>query len=660
MIEHLADKRVLLILDNCEHLVDACARVVDALLRACNGVTLLCTSREILRVEGEISYRVPALSMPLETPATGHTRETLSAYEALALFLDRAGAANPTLQVTAANAGTIVAICRQLDGIPLALELAAARLRAMSPEMLLERLDQRFRLLTCGTRAALPRQQTLHAVIDWSYQLLSEQERAVFRRLAAFVGGWTLEAAEAVCAADEVERWEMLDLLTALVDKSLVLAETDADGYTRYRFLESVREFAAAHLRTAGEAPACHRRHLAFFRGWYLDHFHMPQDPDRAWRVANRLMGNEIPNLQLAVMTAVRDEPPRWDDAVILLLMHRNLFAFAWHETPGILERSLPYLDAAVPMQFPPEVYVAQQGAQVFTLAPGGIKATVCFYLAQLTGGLYGQHAKVIAYLEQALKLYRQTKHPIGIANCLRELAAMATRQGDATRAAALLDEALDVLSTVENTENRIFLDIMFSRGTLALTEGDTTRARALLEEWSALCRNKSEGIFVLAQLEYLDGKLARARAYCEEAISALHRWEIIAPLPLRVLGDIAREDNQPAEAARYYAESWAEWGQPVTNPEIFMIHLESYAYLAVTLGKPAVAARLLGCVARLREESGSPRNKMERYDYDRYWQRVGEAIPPATLDTLLRNGFTLSMHEALALAQDETAVPVA
>ena len=158
-----------------------------------------------------------------------------------------------------------MAICRQLDGIPLALELAAARLRAMSPELLLERLDQRFRLLTGGSRTALPRQQTLRALIDWSYQLLNPAERAVFRRLAVFAGGWTLEAAEVVCAAEEVASWEVLDHLTALVDKSLIMMETDRDGHIRYRFLETVREFALHELDASGERDRLRQRAAHYY-----------------------------------------------------------------------------------------------------------------------------------------------------------------------------------------------------------------------------------------------------------------------------------------------------------------------------------------------------------------------------------------------------------
>ncbi len=270
--DFLRPKRLLLVLDNCEHLLGACAALADLLLRTCPGVTLLATSRSPLGIAGETTFPVPSLSLPdLKNlpPAEG-----LSQYEAVALFIQRAQAAQPSFAVTNANAPAVAQICHRLDGIPLALELAAARVRSLHVEQLAARLDDRFRLLTGGSRAALPRQQTLRALVDWSYALLSDREKTLLRRLAVFAGGWTLDAAEAVCAGNgvapediehgEIEGGEVLDGLTSLVDKSLV-GYDDADGQPRYRLLETIRQYAQERLAASEDEAATRERHATFF-----------------------------------------------------------------------------------------------------------------------------------------------------------------------------------------------------------------------------------------------------------------------------------------------------------------------------------------------------------------------------------------------------------
>jgi non-specific serine/threonine protein kinase len=259
----LRNRHLLLVLDNCEHLLDACARLVDDLVRSCAELQVLATSREALGLTGEVAWRVPSLAIP---PANKHiTLAELGANPAVRLIVERATAVQPRFGLIERNASTIAQICRRLDGIPLALELAAARIQALTPEQIAARLDQRFRLLTGGSRAALPRQQTLRATLDWSYDLLSEFERLLLNRLAVFAGGWSLEAAEAVCSDEEIAPEHVLDLLAQLVSKSLVLADEDAEGTERYRMLETVRQYARERLLAAGEAEALHKRHAAYF-----------------------------------------------------------------------------------------------------------------------------------------------------------------------------------------------------------------------------------------------------------------------------------------------------------------------------------------------------------------------------------------------------------
>jgi len=260
LLKYVKDRQLLIILDNCEHLVRACAEFAKLLLQSGPQVKVLATSREYLHVVGETSYVVPALAAP--NPQDTITPASLTQYEAVHLFIDRAAAAQPSFQVTRQSAAAIAAICHRLDGIPLAIELAAARVRALPVGEIAARLSDRFRILGGGDRTALPHQQTLRASIDWSYDLLTEPERALLRRLAVFAGGWTLDAAEAVCAGGALEGTEVVDLLTHLVEKSLVAMEA---GGERYRLLETVRQYAQERLSESGETEQARTRHLTYY-----------------------------------------------------------------------------------------------------------------------------------------------------------------------------------------------------------------------------------------------------------------------------------------------------------------------------------------------------------------------------------------------------------
>ena len=260
VLEYLALKRLLLVLDNCEHLLGAIARMVDAILRRCPQVSVLATSREGLGIGGEQMVAVPSLGVPAADAGVDELRHA----DAVRLFEDRASTAKVDFAVTDHNAGAVAVLCRRLDGIPLAIELAAARVRSMSPEDLVARLDQRFKLLTKGSRAALERQQTLRATIDWSYDLLDPTERLVLDRLSVFAGGCNLDAAEGVVAGDDLDAFEVDDVLGQLVDKSLVVAD-DTDQGVRYRLLETIRQYAQEQLEESGDTADVRRRHADFY-----------------------------------------------------------------------------------------------------------------------------------------------------------------------------------------------------------------------------------------------------------------------------------------------------------------------------------------------------------------------------------------------------------
>ncbi len=261
LLETLADalrpRRLLLVLDTCEHLIDSCARLCHRLLASSAGLHVLATSREPLRTAAETVWQVPPLSLP--RPGTAETPEELSRYEAVRLFSDRAEASLSGFALDAANASAVAALCRSLDGVPLAIELAAAWVRVLSVEQILIRLADRFRLLTSGDRTAPPRQRTLRAAIDWSHDLLADREQVLLRRLSVFAG-WSLEMAEQICPGDDLPAAEVLDLLAALVGKSLAVMDTAASVPARYRMLDTIREYAASRLDEAGETAIMQHR----------------------------------------------------------------------------------------------------------------------------------------------------------------------------------------------------------------------------------------------------------------------------------------------------------------------------------------------------------------------------------------------------------------
>jgi predicted ATPase/DNA-binding XRE family transcriptional regulator len=265
LTDYLKTRKSLLLLDNCEHLIEICAQLAESLLRACPDLHILTTSREALGITGETLYRVPSFDTPDQAQLIF---EALSHNEAVRLFVERAQSGTPDFSLIPDNANAVVQICHHLDGIPLALELAAARLKSLRVEDIAERLYDRFRLLTNGSRTALPRHQTLRAMIDWSHDLLTEPERVLLRRLAVFAGGCTLEAVEAVCTGEAVKANAVLDLMTHLVNKSLLIIEREQGGEARYRMLETIRQYASEHLLKAGEAERLRNQRLDFFLHW--------------------------------------------------------------------------------------------------------------------------------------------------------------------------------------------------------------------------------------------------------------------------------------------------------------------------------------------------------------------------------------------------------
>jgi predicted ATPase/class 3 adenylate cyclase len=459
LAKHVKERQLLLILDNCEHLVQACAELAKRLLQAGPRSKVLASSREHLHVAGETTYLVPALDAP--EPHRTIALGALTGYEAVQLFTDRAGAAQPSFQITEQNAMAVADICHRLDGIPLAIELAAARVRALSVETIAARLHDRFRLLAGGDRTALPRQQTLRALIDWSYDLLTEHERMLLRRLAVFAGGWTLEAAEVVGAKDDIHGTAVLDLLTQLVEKSLVVL--DAEG-GRYRLLETVRQYAQERLDESGESDQTRSRHL----GFYLT-----------------LAEKARPEL-------VGPEQGSW--LARLDLERENLLAaHTWCDrAEGGAEMGLQLVSAV-------KRYWLNRGAlglghrvTVEALARAGARernfarCRGLFDLGQIDYfmGRYGDARK---YLEESLAIAREIEDIAMVAMVLQPLGMAALGQGDAVKARQYLDEALAMAQ--ELGSRRQIAAALNALAQLHRMEGELDRAEPLYYKVLTLAR---------------------------------------------------------------------------------------------------------------------------------------------------------------------------
>lgn len=492
LAKQVSDRTLLLILDNCEHLTHACADLAKQLLQSGSQVKVLATSREHLRVTGETTYPVPALAVP--DPQKESSPAVLSQYAAVRMFLDRASAAQPAFKVTSTNAKAVAEICHRLDGIPLALELAAARVRALSVENIAGRLSNRFHLLTGGDRTALPRQQTLRASIDWSYDLLTTPERTLLRRLAIFSGGWTLEAAEAVAAFGDVDEPDVLDLLTHLVEKSLVVLQSDGE---RYRLLESVKQYGQERLHEAGEEDEARTRHLAFYLA--LAETAEPELLGAEAGVSLARLNIEQPNLFLAHTSCDRTESGAmsglrlvfalrnsWADRGLSGLGHRlTLEALA---RPGAGERGIARcraLAAAGMLEYFMGRYGDAEEHVQESLAIAreiGDKERVGAALTLLGHVVLVQNpAAAREYYEAALALGRELGDKRRLANVLNGLAVLYQSQGDLDRAQALYEETLGIDRERREPEG-LALDLV-NIATVSIQRGSTERVPQMLLE---------------------------------------------------------------------------------------------------------------------------------------------------------------------------------
>jgi predicted ATPase/class 3 adenylate cyclase len=605
LLNSLRSRSLLLVLDNCEHLLSACANLAEDVLRSCPNVKILATSREGLGVPGERTYRVPPLSAadPRQLPGLEELREL----EAVSLFADRARFSQPDFAVTPANALAVAQVCHRLDGIPLAIELAAARVKALPVEKLAERLDDRFRLLTGGSRTALPRQQTLRALIDWSYDLLSERERALLRCLSVFAGGWTLEAAEAVCA-EGVEEWEVLDLLTSLVEKSLVLYD-ERDGEARYRLLETIRQYAWDRLVEAGGAAAVRGRHLEWYRG-------------------------------LAEQA-----------------MHPLYRAATQGEWVGRLERELDNLRAA--LDWSTEAGASPEGAQE---AEAGLRLAGWLRRFWLHRGYLAEMRERLARL---LATPAAAAHTPARANALVCAGWLAFFQVDYETARSVLAESL-IIRRELNDPWGTALSLAFLAN-VTLNQGDYRAARSQCEEALGLWRETGIGsgemaysLTTLGEIAYAQGELDASRALLEE--SRPHwgddRWG--TGLCLHRLGVVRQAQGDTETPCALFRESLALF-QAVGEKRGIAGCLEGIAGAAMasccTAGREDSlrdAARLFGAAAALRDTVGTPLPPYDRAAYNDHLAALRAGLGEEGFAAAWAEGWATSLEDAIRFALEE------
>ncbi len=499
LLLHLKRKRLLLILDNCEHVIDEARRVVAAILHGCPDVRILATSRESLNIAGEQAYRLPSLPVPStsELPSA----DNLSQFGAVQLFTDRALSADNAFILTIESAPHVAEICRRLDGIPLAIELAAARIKVLSALELAQKLDERFRLLTAGDRSALPRHRTMRALIDWSYDLLADDEGALFRKLSIFAGGFTLETVGAMCGDFEMDEIVVLDLLSSLVDKSLV--QTEVVGVdTRYRLLESTREYAREKLRDAGEEDAVARAHARAF-ATIVEELHDVYDttPDRQWFAR---IEPELENFRAALSWAFG---PHGD-------------ALLGQRMAGGLRPAWTLFGAAEGRRW---VEAAQQ--RVTSNTPAAAVAALDLAQASFASALT-EHKASLEAGTRALARYRELDDRFGIAAAELQIGRAQINIGDIPAGEALTQRALEVVGSFGARRSVMFglLSLAFARQ----FAGDLPGARQRFSETLSVAQSVGADRYAaatasnLAEAEYRGGDAATALRLVDEAVAVL------------------------------------------------------------------------------------------------------------------------------------------
>jgi predicted ATPase/DNA-binding CsgD family transcriptional regulator len=578
LAEVLRNRELLLILDNCEHLIEAIASLVDLLLDSCPRLRILATSREWLGVEGEVRWVVPPLSIP-GIKRTSSSQE-LEAYEAVRLFVERARGRDRSFSLSPKNALAVAEICRRLEGIPLAIELAAARVGTLSVEQIAKRLEDSLKLLRSGSKTQMAKQRTLRGALDWSYELLSEDEKNLFGRLSVFAGGWILEAAEAVGVGGSIVEGEVLNVLSGLVDKSLVVARGSDEGGVRYRMLEPVRQYALEKLEESGEAEAAKRAHAHYFlvlaeeaepelfgprEAEFFDRLEVEHDNIRAalsWTIEQ---GETETALRLAAALwmfwfarGYDGEGQRWleqaltkDGQASVTARAKALEALAWLAD---VREDMDKVEAA-----------AEEGLRLSEEA--GIGGSLAASLTNLLGDVAmtrGDHERAKELLEESLALYQKVGDRRFVPRVLVFLGNVSFEQEHYEQAKGLYEESLELAR--ELGEPTAIGMALINLGYVFLLEGEHGRARALLEEAEALSRERGhKGVLLyaidnLGWAALLRGEHERANSFYEESLALCEKLgdKLSASESLEGLACISASEGEAERAAKLFGAAEA------------------------------------------------------------------------------------------------------
>ncbi len=588
----LREKARLLVLDNCEHLLDACARLTNTLLGGCPRLRVLATSRQALGIAGECVYPVPPLMPPLPASARAPLApNALAQNDAVRLFMERAALSQPHFALTAHNAPHVAGICRQLDGLPLGIELAAAWVKMLSPEQIARRLQDRFRLLTGGSRTAAPRQQTMQAALDWSYDLLSDSERSLFGRVSVFAGGWTLDAAEAVCAGDgpdgtHIEEWDVLDLLASLVEKSLVVAD-DVDGQKRCRLLETLRQYSEDRQRETGSPDAMRARHCNFFLA-------LAERAEPELRGANQAewlntLEREHDNFRVVLGDSDSQHCLR-----LGIALHRFWYA------RGYISEGRGWLAGAL----------SETGDAALPLRAKGLNALGVLAWAQ------ADYAAACACHQEALALFHQQQDSAGIARTLMNLGIVSDYQQEYEQASAFYDESISIFRA--RGDMKSVAHVLNNRGAHFIHRSEPAAAIPFLQESLAIRQTLSDQAGIASVLYDL-GMVAceqqqwpEARASLREALRIRH-----------ALGDLR-------------------------NIAFVLLYL---AWVEQALGSGLRAARLLGATETAYEQAKAPKHPNEHDTQKRIAAALGDEIGEEYYALLCNEGKTMTTQQAVAYA---------
>ena len=588
LIEGIANKRILLVLDNCEHLIDDIARFASSLLSACSHLKILTTSREALRIPGEWLYSVPALELPKEDSVVDV--ETISEFPALVLFAERARAARSDFALNILNIRAVAVICSQLDGLPLAIELIAARVKTLSIEQIAARLDDRFALLTSSSRVASSRQQTLRATLDWSYELLTEPEKELFRQLSVFVGGFTLEALESVALLDSNQ--SILDALSRLVDKSLLLVEQR--DQPRYRFLEPIRQYARDKLNETGESNLIQDRHLHYYlRVVEEAEPYLYGAGQHDWK---KRLEWDHDNLRVALGWSLES------NQIEAGLKMVGALAWFWHNKGHLSEGNL-WLEK--------------------TLASGigiqGKERAKALRASSILSTGTGDYIRARAFAESSVKLYREMGDNLGAGLVLADLGASLHWGGKEEEAIESLEESLHLLrATGERWEIAYALLWL---GDTWFRMGDIERAATSWEESLRLTQELGDHYLIAWSL----GGLADVA---------------------RLRGDYKRAIGMFRESLSLYLSSGIKFGPPFT--------LEALGLVAAALGDAKRAARLWGAAASWREAINQPLPPTYLRDYAASMTQARTQLGEEVYASAWSEGHAMSPEQAIALALEE------